>query len=58
MRRVPTVLLLVVALAVAGRATVQSVPDGQEKPATQTQLMAVTTDAGNSRDARPATATF
>lgn len=58
MRRVPTVLLLVVALAVAGRATAQSAPSGQEKPATRTQSTATTTDAGNTPDTRPATPTF
>src|SRR5512144_730413 len=58
MRRVTTVLLLVVALAVAGRPTAQTTQSDQGKPATQTQATSTTTDAGTTRDTRPATTTF
>lgn len=59
MRRATTVLLLVGALAVAGRATAQSGQGDQQKPATQTQAQSTsTTDASSTRDTRPATTTF
>ena len=58
MRRATTAFLLVVALAVAGRASAQ--PAGQSdaaKPATQTQATPAN-DAATAQNTRPATTTF
>lgn len=57
MRRATTVLLLVAALAVAGRATAQTAQSDQSQPATQTQATPAS-DAASTRDTRPAFTTF